>query len=93
MKALQMSVNLKPNLFEWVQMRARQKQLSYSGYVARLIEKDMENDDYVITREELERRSREAHEAIDKGTAKTFDNVEDCLRDLYEAADKINSIR
>ena len=83
MKALQMSVNLKPNLFEWVQMRARQKQLSYSGYVARLIERDMD-DGYVITREELERRSREAHKAIANGTAKIYDNLGTFFKDLDE---------
>ena len=79
-----MSVNLKPNLFKWVQMRAKQKQLSYSGYVARLIEKNMESDNYVITRKELERRSQEAHDAIKNGTAKLYDNLDTFLKDLNE---------
>ena len=92
MRSSQISVILKPAILEWLEGVAKKKQMSRSEYVARLIENEME-ENYVITREELDRRSREIDEGVKKVTIKTFNNAEDCLKDLYESARKINSIR
>ncbi|GEM_PF-6225818 len=78
MKALQMSVNLKPNLFEWIRQKAQQKQLSYSGYVARLIEKDME-ENFVVTKAEADRISQRT---LNDPKNKTYENLTEFFSDL-----------
>ena len=83
MRSIQISISLKPAIVEWLEAMAAKKQMSRSEYVARLIENKMD-DDYVITREELNRRSREAHEAINNGTAKLYDNLDTFFKDLDE---------
>ena len=85
MKALQMSVNLKPNLFEWIKMKAKQKQLSYSGYVARLIEKDME-ENFVITKAEADCISQKT---LADPHNKTYDNLTEFFSDLDHEVKKI----
>ena len=92
MRSLQISVSLKPAIVEWLEAMAAKKQMSRSEYVARILENKMD-DDYVVTREELDHRSREIDEGVKNGAIKTFNNVEDCLSDLYETAEKINTVR
>ena len=89
MRSLQISVSLKPAIVEWLEAVAAKKQMSRSEYVARLIENKMD-DDCVITREEADRI---VQRTLADPNNKTYDNVEDCLKDLYETANKINSIR
>ncbi|GEM_PF-2953533 len=99
MTAHRLCITLRPFIYDLISAKAKQRGVSISRQIEDCAEGFLVKDeadyepDYVITREELERRSREAHEAIKNGTAKTFDNVEDCLRDLYETANKINSVR
>ena len=66
-------------------MKAKQKQLSYSGYVARLIEKDME-ENFVITKAEADRISQKT---LADPNNKTYDNLADFFSDLDHEIKKI----
>jgi len=92
MRSLQISVSLKPALVKWIEKNAARKQMSRSAYIERILE-DRMDDDYAITEEELNRRSQEARTAIDKGTAKLYDNLDEFFKDLHEEVKQIHSVR
>ena len=90
MTAHRLCITLRPFIYDLISAKAKQRGVSISRQIEDCAEGFLVKDDadyepdYVITREELDRRSREAHEAIDNGTAKLYDNLNTFFKDLDE---------
>ena len=65
-------------------------QMSCSGYVARLIEKDMD-DNYVVTKQDLDEWSKDLVMDPATGNPKSFTSTKELMNFLNNEADRINS--
>ena len=94
MRAQQISITLKPNLLEWVKMNAMKRQLSFSGYMTRLVENDMEvKKGHVVTKEELDQWSQDLVKDPETGKPKVWSDVDGFMKDLYDEARALNKVR
>ena len=86
MAAHRLCITVRPFIYDLISAKAKQRGVSISRQIEDCAEGFLIKDepDYVITREELLRRSRAAHESIDNGTAKMYDNADAFFKDLDE---------
>jgi len=71
-----------PRIADLVWERARQRQLSTSRYLTRLIEEEVETD-VMHTAEELDRILEESNAEIRAGTEKVYTHLQDMIRDMH----------
>ena len=86
MKAERLCITLPPGLCRWVKKEADRRRVSVSKCIADYIEKNIDTDDgLVYSKEELDRRIREAKEAIQEarnGKLKAYESAEEVFRAL-----------
>ena len=94
MRAQQISITLKPNLLEWVKMNAMKRQLSFSGYMTRLVENDMESKmKSVVTDEDLDQWSQDLVKDPATNKPKVWSDVDSFMKDLQDEARALHEIR
>lgn len=90
MAAHRLCITVRPFIYDLISAKAKQRGVSISRQIEDCAEGFLIKDeadyepDYVITRKELLRRSRAAHESIDNGTEKVYDNLDGFFKDLDE---------
>ena len=90
MTAHRICITLRPFIYDLISAKAKQRGVSLSRQIEDCAEGFLIKDeadyepDCVITKEELLRRSQEAHKAIENGTEKLYDNLNTFFKDLDE---------
>lgn len=93
MNAHRLSISIRPYVFEKISAKAKARQVSISRQIEDIAERyfdELEETDYIITREELDRRSKKLDEDIVSGKAKVFSDSKSLIHYLHEAASKFN---
>lgn len=75
MNAHRLSISIRPYVFEKISAKAKARQVSISRQIEDIAEHyfdELEETEYIITREELDRRSKKLDEDIVSGKAKVF---------------------
>ena len=93
MNAHRLSISIRPYVFEKISAKARKRQVSISRQIEDIAEyyfDELEDEDYVITRNELDRRSKNLDDDIASGKAKVFSDSKSLIDYLHEEATKLN---
>ena len=83
MKAERLCITLPPRLCRWVKKEADRRQVSVSKCIADYIEKNIDTEDgLVYSKEELDRRIREAKAGLRNGTLPSFTSADEMIAAL-----------
>jgi hypothetical protein len=89
MKSEVLIAHVPPRIATLVKARARDRQLSTSRFITKLIEKEVdeeEDETITYTYDDLLREVREAKADVKAGRMKSYSDVEELIRDLHEHA-------
>ena len=75
------SIRLDKNLYLHLQKKAKKENRSINNYIETLL---FENSDYYEPNEETLAAMKETEEMIKNGTGKSYNNVDDLLKDLLD---------